>query len=275
MFQSVVPPVAAVDPTLTLNERFVDVKRLGAFVPAGRSPDAMRPETEPVTLKCVPVVKATTTVSLAARPAPSSNALIDRPLGRVLVAAGSVPEPSEPETEPVTEKAVLELNCKVRISVTAVAPRKTLLIEPLPPEEDACRRPVKSKGLTAIPFVDGRGITSWRLVLGPKKKALPESIEARPMSAPASSLSVNSTAGTSPTRKFPPRPVPPVTSVITVFTPVSMAGFSSGCLCAFSTESDAPEGVWHTTQLLLLAVFGIVCRFCVYGKPGRTSSWQE
>src|SRR5690349_24218843 len=106
MFQSVVPPVGAVEPTVTLNERFGDVKRIEALVAAGRSPEPNEPETEPVTVKCVPVVNATTTVSLAASPEPSSKALIEAPPGSVLVPAGSVPEPSEPETEPVTENAV-------------------------------------------------------------------------------------------------------------------------------------------------------------------------
>ena len=68
----------------------------------------------------------------------------------VLVAAGSVPVPSDPLTEPVTLKVVVEVNSTVNVSATAVEPRNTLLIVPLFVVVTAWRRPVKSNGFTLI-----------------------------------------------------------------------------------------------------------------------------
>src|SRR5262245_60701154 len=116
---------------------------------------------------------------------------------------------------------------------------------------------------------------SCRFVVGPRKNVLAASIVARPMSAPASFLSVNWTVGVSPFWKFPPAPVPPAMDVITELTPGSIAASLSGWTCDSLTGSEPPDGLWQNRQAPLTGCGGIVEPSFVYGLLQSTSSWQE
>src|SRR4029434_602267 len=104
---------------------------------------------------------------------------------------GCVPLPNEPLLRPVTgstrvtSNAVGALNCTKIGSATAAAPAAILVIMPWLLALLDCRRPPKSNGLRLMPFGDGYGMTSCWLVVGPKKKALHASIDARQRAAPA------------------------------------------------------------------------------------------
>src|SRR5205085_1599288 len=125
-------------PIVRVKETAAEVKRVEAFVAAARFPV---PTGEPPTLTVKPVglVNATVAVVVEAIDAGSRTKFeTEEPEGFVLVAAGSVPVPSEPSTAAVTASTrftlntVEDVNSTTRFSRAPVAPRNALLIEPLP-----------------------------------------------------------------------------------------------------------------------------------------------
>jgi hypothetical protein len=160
--------------------------------------------------------------------------------GLVLGEFGRAEPPSGPLTDPVTEKAVAELNWTVSDSAT-VAPT-ALLIVALLVVLAVARRPTKSKAL-----IEALGRTYCRLSFGPTIAALLESRASRGRSLPESSFRVKVRDRLSPAWKFPPAPVPPVTPVMLKRTPEFSAGFFNGCRWASSTRSEAsgPSMPWQ------------------------------
>jgi hypothetical protein len=137
----------------------VEVKAVDALVVAGSVPLPIAPLAEPVTSNAVAELKTTAMVCGTAAEA-SSSVPSDELLGFVLGEAASAAPPSAPLAEPVTVKAVAELNWTVSVSETVAS--TALLIEPLFDVLGDCRRPEASTvSPLEAPLGLANGKTCW------------------------------------------------------------------------------------------------------------------